>query len=67
MVPLMAQQLLPSRRGSVLWPPGNVLAERQQEQGKMTFACGSTLNRRGKPQVLIHVSTHQGSILVPVF
>ena len=29
--------------------------------------CGSKLHRRGKPQVLVHVSTDQGSILVPVF
>ena len=25
--------------------------------------CGSKLERRGKPQVLVHVSTYQGSIL----
>ena len=31
------------------------------------MAVGSKLNRRGKPQVLVHVSTYQGSILVPVF
>ena len=31
-----------------------------------SFGCGSTLNdRRGKPQALVHVSTYQGSILVP--
>ena len=29
--------------------------------------CGSNLNRRGKAQVLVHVSTYQDSILVPVF
>ena len=28
--------------------------------------CGSKLDRRGKPQVLVQVSTYQGSILVPV-
>ena len=33
--------------GSDLWP----------------FGCGSKLTRRGKPQVLVHVSTYQASIL----
>ena len=27
----------------------------------MTHGCGSKLNRRGKPQVLVHVSTYQGT------
>ena len=31
------------------------------------YGCGAKLNRRGKPQVLVHVSTYQGSILVPFF
>ena len=35
--------------------------------GCWTFGCGSKLNRRGKPQVLVHISTYQGSVLVPVF
>ena len=34
---------------------------------EQTFGCGSSLNRRGKPQVLVHVSTYQASILVLVF
>ena len=29
--------------------------------------CGSKLNRRGKPRVLVFGSIYQGSILVPVF
>ena len=33
----------------------------------LSYGCGSKLNRRGKPQVLVHVSTYQGSILAPVF
>ena len=34
----------------------------------LSLGCGSKLNdRRGKPQVLVHVSTYQGLILVPVF
>ena len=28
-----------------------------------TNGCGSKLNRKGKPQVLVHVSTYQSSIL----
>ena len=35
--------------------------------GQVGYGCGSKLNRRGKPQVVVHVSTYQGSILVPVF
>ena len=31
--------------------------------GAAFFGCGSELNRRGKPQVLDHVSTYQGFIL----
>ena len=31
------------------------------------FGCGSKFNRRGRPQVLVHVSAYQGSILAPVF
>ena len=29
--------------------------------------CGSKLTRRGKPQVLVNVSTYKGSIWVPIF
>ena len=32
-----------------------------------SFGCASKLKRRGKPQILGHVSTYQGSILVAVF
>ena len=28
-----------------------------------SFGCGSKLKGRGKPQVVVHVSTYQGSIL----
>ena len=31
--------------------------------GGTTSGCGSKLNRKGKPQVLVHVSICQGSIL----
>ena len=31
------------------------------------FECGSKVHRRGKPQVLVHVSTYQCSILVPCY
>ena len=36
---------------------------------KTICGCGSKLNRRGKPQVLVHVSTYQGSshVGIPVF
>ena len=41
----------------------------EREGGAMrreSFGCGSKLTRRGKPRVLVHVYTYQGSILVPV-
>ena len=34
--------------------------------GQQKRGCVSKLNRRGKPQVLVHVSTYQGFILIPV-
>ena len=34
-----------------------------QDRATRSHGCGSKLNRRGKPQVFVHVSTYQGSIL----
>ena len=41
-------------------------AKLKLKQGSKVHGCGSKLNR-GVTQVLVHVSIHQGSILVPVF
>ena len=52
----------------VSWCPGFLVSlEEPNSFPEDLFEGGSKLNRRGRPQVLVHVSTYQGSILVPVF
>ena len=48
-----------------IWGKSN--PHQNREKHPEIFGCGSKLSRRGKPQILVHVSTYQGSISVPVF
>ena len=62
----------PSQGKASCWPNTtsldmNMEPKQGVPQRDLTFGRGSKLNRRGKPQVLVHVSTYQGSMLVPVF
>ena len=54
-----------SRSGSQPRIRSPLLAPTSDSTCALVYGCGSRLNRRGKPQVLVHVSTCQGSILVP--
>ena len=46
---------------------GDTTGTASLQLGGKTCGCGSKLTRRGKPQVLVRVSTNTGSILVPGF
>ena len=54
--------------GELRWQPLPWVMWRQRLNDQRDVWCGSKLNdRRGKLQVLVHVSTYQDSVLGPVF